>query len=73
MVDLWVWENFLAPISVTLGQGDEATKAEHNLHFPNDKVRTAYAITTKLSWYFPLITLFTWLNFGEILQNKMFV
>ena len=21
MVDLWVWENFLAPISVTLGQG----------------------------------------------------
>ena len=21
MLDLWVWENFLAPISVTLGQG----------------------------------------------------
>ena len=21
MVDLWVWENFLAPVSVTLGQG----------------------------------------------------
>ena len=31
MVNLWVWENVLAPISVTFFQGHQATKAGQNL------------------------------------------
>ena len=55
MVDLWVWENILAPISVTLGQGHSATEAGRNLSCPHDKVRTAHPIATKLGRYIRLI------------------
>ena len=69
MVDLWMREIFLAPISVTLGQGHWATGAERNLPCPRGKVRTAHPIAAKLGRYVPLIMLSTWLNFGEILPN----
>ena len=72
MVDPWVWENVLAPILVTLGQGHLATEAEHNLPCPHDEVRTAHPITTKLGRYIPLIMLSTWLNFSEILPRIFF-
>ena len=53
MVNLWVWENILAPISVTLGQGHQATEAEQILFCPHDKVRTAHPIATKHGRYIP--------------------
>ena len=71
MVNLWVWENFLAPISVTLGQGHQATEAGEILPCPHDRVKTADLIATKLDSYIPLIMLSTWLNFGRI-QLKFF-
>ena len=72
MVDLRVWENFLAPISVTLGQGHYATEAGCNLPCPNDKVKTAHLIATKVGRYIPLIMFSTRLNFGEILPELFF-
>ena len=65
MVDLWVWEKILAPISVTLGQGHQATEAERNLPFPHGKVRTAHPIATKLGGYIPLMMLPTWFHFAS--------
>ena len=59
--------NFLAPISVTLGQGHQAAEVGRNLPCPHDKVRTTNPIATKLGRHIPLIMLSTWLNFGEIL------
>ena len=59
MVNLWVSENFLTPISVTLGQGHQAPGAGQNLICPHDKVRTAHPIATKLGRYIPLVMLFT--------------
>ena len=53
MVNLWVWRKFVAPISVTLGQGHLATEAGQNLSCPHDKVRTVHPIATKLSRYPP--------------------
>ena len=72
MVNLWVWEKFLAPISVTLSQGHQATKAGQNLTCPLDKVRTACPIATKLGSYIPLVMLSTWINFGGILSETFF-
>ena len=72
MVGLWVWENFLALISVTLGQGHWATEAGRNLSCPHDTMRTAHPIATKLDRYIPLIILSTWLNFGVILRKMLF-
>ena len=48
MVDLWVLEQLLAPISVTLGQGHYATEVGPNLPCYHDKVRTANPVATKL-------------------------
>ena len=60
---------FLAPISVTLGQGHKATEAGRYLLCPHDKVRTSYPIATKLGRYIPLIMFSTSLNFGKILPD----
>ena len=54
MFNLWVWENILLPISVTLGQGHQATEAGQILPCPHDKVTTAHPITTKLGKYTPV-------------------
>ena len=51
MVNLRVWENFLITISVTLGQGHQATKAGQILSCPHNKVRTAHSIATTLGRY----------------------
>ena len=53
MVNLWVWETILAPISPTLGQGHQTTKAGQNLTGPHDKVRTDHPIATKLGKCIP--------------------
>ena len=37
MVNLWLWENFLVPISVTLGQGHQATEPGQILPCPHDE------------------------------------
>ena len=63
MVDLWVWDKFLAPISVTLGQGHLATEAGRNLPCPHDKVRIAYPIASKPGRNFPLIMIIHLSNF----------
>ena len=59
MVNLWVWENILVSISVTLGQGHQATEAKQILPCLHDKVRTAHLIAAKLSLYIPLVMLST--------------
>ena len=67
MVNLWVWENILVPISVTLGQGHQATEAKQILPCLHDKVRTAHLIAAKLSLYIPLVTLSTiWGMIGPV-------
>ena len=72
MVNLWVLENFLVPISVTLGQGHQATEAGQILPCPRDKVRTAHSIATKPNEYISLFMLATWLNFEGILSETFF-
>ena len=72
MVNLWVWENFLVPISVTLGQGHQATEAGQILPCPHGKVRIAHPIATNLKRYIPLVILSTWLSFGGILSEPFF-
>ena len=47
MGNWWVWEKFLAPTLVTLGQGHQATEAGQNLTFSHNKVRTAHPIPKK--------------------------
>ena len=44
-------ETFLAPVSVTLGQGPEATEADRNLPCPHDKIRTANPIAAAFDMY----------------------
>ena len=63
MVNLWMWENILVRISVTLDQGQQATEAEQILPCPHDKMRIAHFIAKKLSRYIPLVMVSTWLNF----------
>ena len=59
MVNLWVWENILAPVSVTLGQGHQGHGAGQLLPCPHDKVRTTHPITSKLGSYITLTMLIT--------------
>ena len=72
MVNLWVWEKFLVPISVTLGQGHQATEAGQILPCPHGKVRIAHPIATNLKRCIPLVMLSTWLTFGGILSEPFF-
>ena len=60
---------FFLPISVTLGQGYQATEAGQILLCPQDKMRTAHPIATKRGRYIPLVMLSIWLNFGGILSE----
>ena len=60
---------FFAPISVTLGQGHQATEAGRNLPCPHDKVRTAHPIATKRGRYIPIAIVSTWLNFGDLFRK----
>ena len=73
MVNLWVWEKFLAPISVTLGQVHWATEVGQNLVCPSDKLRTAHPNASKHGRYIFLFMVSTWLNFGGILPNILFL
>ena len=42
MINLWVWEKFVGPISVTFDQGHQATEARRILTCPHSKVRNAH-------------------------------
>ena len=57
---------------MTLGQGNQATEAGQILTCPDDNVRTAHPIATKLGRYIPLIMLSTGFNFGRILPETFF-
>ena len=57
MVNLWVWENVLVPISVTLGKCHQATEAGQILPCPHDKVRIAHLIAPKLNMNISLVIL----------------
>ena len=59
----------MVPILVTVGQGHQATEAGQIITCPDDKVRTAHPIVTKLGRYFPFAMLPTWLHFGGILSK----
>ena len=72
MVNLWVWDKFLVPISVTLGQGHHATVAGQILPCPHDKVRTARPIAKRHDTYIPPAIISTWLNVGGILSETFF-
>ena len=72
MVNLWVLENFLVPISVTLGQGHQATEAGQILPCPHDKVRTTHPIFTKLGRDITPVMLSSLSNFGGILSETVF-
>ena len=73
MVNLWVWEKFLVSISVTLGQGHQATEAGQIWLCSHDKVRTAHPIARQVGRYTFLVMLPTWLNFGGILSKTLFL
>ena len=64
--------NFFLPISVTLGQGHQATEVGQILLCPHSKVRTGHLFATRLGRYIPLVMLSTWLNFGGILSETFF-
>ena len=46
MLNVWVWENILVLILVTLGQGHQAIEAGQILPCPHDKVRTSHPFAT---------------------------
>ena len=73
MVNLWMWENFSVPISVTLGQGHQPTEAGQILPCPHGKVRATHPIATKLGRYITLVMLSTWLNSPEKFCLKLFL
>ena len=66
-----VWEKFLVPISVTLGQSHQDTGAVQILPCPHDKVRTVHLIPTK-NRYIPVDMHSTWLNFGALSETLRF-
>ena len=70
MVNLWVWEKFLLPISVTLAQGHQATEVGQISLWPHDKVRTTHPIAKKIGRYISLVMLSTSLNFAVILSEN---
>ena len=49
-----MWEKFFVPISVTLGQGHQATEVEQILPCPHNEVRTAHQVAPKLGRYISL-------------------
>ena len=71
MVNLWVWEKFLAPILVTLSPSYQSAVGQI-LPRSQDSVRTADSIAGKLNGYIPLVMISTWLNFGTILLEIFF-
>ena len=62
----------LVAISVTLGQGHQATEAGQILPHSQDKVRTAHPLLQNLYGISPLVMPSTWLNFGGILSETFF-
>ena len=60
----------LTPISISLGQGHQATEAGQDLSCPHDRARNAHPITTKHGRYYSLVMRSTWLSFGGILSER---
>ena len=58
---------------VTLTQGHGCDIDKQKFACLQDKVRTTQQITTKLCSYIPLVMVITWLNFGGILLETLFL
>ena len=58
---------------MTLTQGHGCDIDKQKFACVQDKVRTTQPITTKLRSYIPLVIVITWLDFGEILLEIIFL
>ena len=58
---------------MTLTQGHGCDIDKQKFACLHDKVRTTHPITTQLGSYISLVMFITWLDFGEILLEKLFL
>ena len=64
---IWVWENVLDDLSVTLTQGHSCGIGKQKNTSLHNKVRTTYPNHFKICGYIPVVMLITWLYFGVVL------
>ena len=69
---VWVWENVLDDLLVTLTQGHDCDIDKHKFVCLQDKVKTTHLITPKLGSNIPRVMLITWSDFEGFRLETLF-